>query len=171
MTEYISLDPQPITYQIVITSFPADEPMPSWNADPRANRSKPHKPKTLSYNSYLLFQVFSIACMAYVNPTTFALSAMVGASKPLLDWKFNRLLPPKDLDTDDNVKDYGKLDFTHKIKVAATAFLLPFFVAGATVGSMPFFSMATSAAVSFLYFQDLSQRVIRWINPSNKYGS
>ncbi len=166
MAKYISLDPEPITYQIVISSFPPDEPLPSWNADATTN-PKPHKAKYQSYNAYMLLQVFSVACMYWVNPATFTLSALVGAAKPFYDWKFCKALPPKDLDTDDNPKDWGKLDYINKVKVAVNAFLFPFFVAEATAGAIPFFSMGTSAAMGFLYFYDLSQRAVRWVNPAH----
>lgn len=151
------------SYQLVINSIPPTNPLPSYSADPK--KAKQHKPKNLSKNLYLNVQILSSFLMYQVNPATFCASALIGAAKPLADHFLYKMKPQKDLDTDSNPKDFGKLSAKDKLACASLAFLVPVYVASYTQAEHPLFSIGVTALVTSYSFYDLSQRLVRWINP------
>lgn len=163
----------PITYQLVATPLPPPDsgPDPKYSADveydpkTKKQKTKSYQPKNLSDDLYLILQLTSNILLLPISPTLYLSAACFGIAKPVIDWKTKDIVAQK-LIQDTNTGDFGKLSRSHKASYFAIGLLFPVAFAHLTKESFPLFSYAIVGIGSLHLYQVLSQRVLRWINPS-----
>lgn len=160
------------TYQLVITPIPSSdsEPPPNYSADVKYDsktgkqQSKSYQPKNLSNDLYLILQLTSNILLLPISPTLYLSSAFVGLAKPVFDWKTKNIVTQK-LSEDANAQDFGKMSRSNKSSYFALGLLFPVAFAHLVKDSLPLFSYAIVGLGSLHFYQTLSQKVLRWINP------